>query len=91
MFEQTLIVALLVAGCSVYAAWRLMPSAARRGVATLLLRLPLPARLSTALQKLLVADSGCGCDGCDKSTLKKNSATDTTGAQPIRFHPRLKR
>ena len=39
---QALIVALLVAGCSVYAAWTLMPAAARRAIASMLLKLPLP-------------------------------------------------
>jgi hypothetical protein len=90
MLEQAVIVALLVAGCTVYAAWRLMPSAGRRAIARHLLRLPLPSGFEATLQKQLVADSGCACDGCDQATVKK-APVDLAAGQPIRFHPRVKR
>ena len=50
---RSLIVALLVLGCAVYAAWTLMPAAARRALAVALLKLPLPlagAPLRSALR-----------------------------------------
>jgi hypothetical protein len=84
---QIAIVALLVAGCTVYAVWTLMPAAGRRAAARTLLKLPLPAALVARLQKHLVADSGCGCDGCDQGTKK----AEPGAAQPIRIHRRLKR
>jgi hypothetical protein len=80
---QLLIVALLVPGCVVYAAWRLMPSAGRRALAAHLLRLPrLPRRLESTLRRAAAqAASGCGCDGCDH-------AEPMPAQQPITFHPR---
>jgi len=62
---QALIVALLVAACSMYAAWVLMPGVARRALATTLLKLPLPTTMAGRLRKAATASSGCGCDGCD--------------------------
>ena len=87
MIEQTAIVVLLVIGCTAYAAWTLMPASARRVVAQALLKWPLPQRATALLQKHLVADSGCSCDGCDQGTKKREPA----GTQQIRFHPRVKR
>ena len=54
MDMQTVLTALLVAACSGYAAWKLMPDALRRKLAAWVGR-PLPA-----------ASGGCGsgCDGC---------------------------
>ena len=88
MFEQTVIVAVIVIGCSAYSAWTLMPTAARRAVARALLKLPLPQRLAGALQKHLAPASGCGCDGCDQGT---KLSPKSNGAQAIRFHPRVRR
>jgi hypothetical protein len=88
MLEQIVVVALLVAGCTVYAVWTLMPASGRRATARTLLKLPLPAALAARLQKHLVADSGCGCDGCDQGTKKKPAPGST---QPIRLHRRVKR
>jgi hypothetical protein len=83
MIFQHVAVAFLVVACSTYAAWSLMPAAARRGIAVSLLRLPLPAAIAMRLRKLAVAASGCGCDGCDRSTAVK----PTAGAvQPLTFH-----
>ena len=87
MIEQTAIVALLVIGCIAYAAWTLMPAGARRTVAQGLLKWPLPPRAAAFLQRHLVVASGCGCDGCDQGTKKREPA----GTQQIRFHPRNKR
>ena len=80
---QTLIVALLVLACSVYAVWTLMPSAARRALATVLLRWPLPAAIASRLRRAAAAAPGCGCDGCDHVPAKKPAAT-----QVMTFHRR---
>jgi hypothetical protein len=85
---QTLIVALLVAGCSVYAAWTLMPAAARRAIALSLLRLPLPNALALKMRKAATVSSGCGCDGCDHAPAK---AAATAAPQVVNFHPRTPR
>ncbi len=79
---QTLIVALLVVGCAVYAAWTLMPAAARRGIATSLLKLPLPASLELKMRKAATVPSGCGCDGCDHAPAKAAHAAP----QVVTFH-----
>jgi hypothetical protein len=67
---QTLIVALLVIGCSAYAAWTLMPAAARRAIASSLLKLPLPDAFAAKMRKAATLSSGCGCDGCDNAPAK---------------------
>ncbi len=65
---QHLVVALLLIGCTAYAGWALMPAAARRALATALLKLPLlPSALTARLRKAATASSGCGCDGCDNA------------------------
>lgn len=72
---QTLIVALLVPGCALYAAWKLMPGSARRTLATSLLRLPhLPTAIAARLHRHARAASGCGCDGCDHGDQRPASA-----------------
>ena len=81
---QALIVALLVAACSIYAAWVLMPGVARRALATTLLKLTLPSGVVGRLRKAATASSGCGCDGCDAAPAK--SAKSAT--QVVTFHPR---
>ena len=86
MLEQTIIVALLVIGCAAYAAWTLMPSAARRVVAQALLKWPLPQSAAAMLQKQLAPQSGCACDGCDQGTRKREPSKE----QQVRFHPRIK-
>lgn len=79
---QAAIVFLLVGGCAVYAAWRLMPAALRRATARGLLRLPLPARWRNALGAVAAAGaSGCGCSGCDR-------AVPAAKTQPLVFHRR---
>ena len=83
MIVQGFVVAVLVVACATYAAWTLMPAAARRGIAVALLKLPLHPALARRLSKHLVEPSGCGCDGCGRSVLAKPKA----GAiQPITFH-----
>ena len=88
---QALASALLVAGCGVYAVWTLMPAAARRAAAVVLLRLPLPVMLGTRLRAVARATSGCGCDGCDRSELKAKAGHGATAIQTITFHPRSRR
>jgi hypothetical protein len=79
---QNLIVALLVAGCAVYAVWTLMPAAARRGIAGSLLKLPLPAVFAVQMRKAATVSSGCGCDGCDHAPAK----TARPARQVVTFH-----
>ncbi|HWH84797.1 MAG TPA: DUF6587 family protein [Burkholderiaceae bacterium] len=89
---QTLIVALLVPGCTIYAAWKLMPATARRSFAASLLRVPhLPKPLDAALRRRAAASAGCGCDGCDRVEAAHPAPAATPAAQPIRFHPRTRR
>jgi len=81
---QAFVVALLVAACSIYAAWVLMPGVARRALATRLLKLPLPSSVAGRLRKAATASSGCGCDGCDAGPASPvKSAT-----QVVTFHSR---
>ena len=87
---QSLIVALLILGCTFYAVWTLMPGSARRALAVSMLRLPhLPHPLEATLNKSAQAGSGCGCDGCDHSDKKRAAAAP--GPQPITFHRRTRR
>ena len=81
---QILIVALLVSACLVYAAWTLMPAAARRAIAASLLKLPLPATLALRMRRAATVTSGCGCDGCDHAPTK----TASKASQRVTFHPR---
>jgi len=81
---QTMIVALLVLGCAVYATWSLMPSALRRAVARSLLRHPLPEAFARRMRRAAAAPAGCGCDGCDHAPAK-------AAAQVVRVHPRIRR
>ena len=84
---QTLIVALLVAVCSLHAAWILAPAAARRSIAGALLAWPLPAAVAARLRKhAQAASGGCACDGCDKGAAAAPKAAPTVA--PITFHRR---
>jgi hypothetical protein len=82
---QALIVSLLVIGCSTYAAWTLMPVAARRALASTLLKWPLPSFAATRLRRAATTSSGCGCDGCDHAPAKVQAQAKT---QVVTFHPR---
>jgi hypothetical protein len=85
MDAQSFIVALIVTGCSAYAAWSLMPAAARRAVAVRVLRLPLPAWLAKPFAKAITPASGCGgCDNCG------DSAAKPAAVQTVKFQPRIK-
>ncbi|HEY1392294.1 MAG TPA: DUF6587 family protein [Methylibium sp.] len=83
---QSLIVALLVVGCSLYAAWTLAPKAAQRALAAGLLRLKLPAAIATKLGRVARASGGCSCDGCDAGNAAPRKPQG--GPAPLRFHPR---
>ena len=82
---QILIVALLVLGCTVYAAWKLMPAVARRAIAASLLKLPLPATFAAQMRKASTVASGCGCDGCDSAPIKRSAQM---AQQVVTFHAR---
>ena len=87
---QTIVVALLVAACALYAVWTLMPAAARRKLAAA--ALPEPPGVRRFLRPYAKADSGCGCSGCDRAEkpgkpVAPSSASGTTVA-PITFHKR---
>jgi ferrous iron transport protein B len=86
MTAQTLIAALLVLVCSGYAAWTLMPSAARRALATWLLGMSLPQRLTRLLTTAAAPASACSCSGCDRAT----SAIATRATQAVQIHRRIK-
>ena len=91
MLVQTLVVALLVAGCAVYAAWTLMPRAGRRGIAAALLKLPLPRPVAAILRRHATAANGSGCSGCERNAAAPPPAgrPPEQGA-PLVFHPRRK-
>ncbi|HEY2927434.1 DUF6587 family protein [Piscinibacter sp.] len=83
---QSLVVALVVLACTVYAAWTLMPSAARRAMATAMLKLPLPDPLARPLREAVQSGSGCGsCDSCADAGAKA-----PTAVQPVTVHRRLR-
>lgn len=86
---QTLITALLVTGCTLYAAWSLMPAAWRRRLASWLLRW---APRSRTLQQAARTGGGCGsgddgCSGCSASGPATPAAPAGQG-QVIRIHRR---
>jgi hypothetical protein len=88
---QIVIVALLVAVCTLRAAWILAPAAARRAVARTLLAWPLPGFARKPLRKHAEpASAGCACDGCDKGSASAAPKAAATVA-PITFHRRLPR
>ena len=91
MAWQSLIVALLVIGCTASAAWSLLPAAARRGVAVFVLRLPvsLPRRMAGFFRRHAEASNACGCDGCDRSELKSEPKVATPATAVVRFHRRM--
>ena len=88
MSAQGFLVAVIVLGCSAYAAWTLMPRAARRALAAALMKLPLPQACLQWLARAAQPSNSCGCDGCDRSELAPKLA-----AKPavVTFHPRLRR
>jgi ferrous iron transport protein B len=84
MAAQLLIVALIVAACSTYAVWTLMPAALRRAIALRALRLSLPAPLAKPFLKAAGPTSGCGgCGSCG------DDAAKPARVQAVKFHPRV--
>lgn len=81
---QSLIVFMVVVGCFAYAAWTLLPQAARRALASGLLRLPLPLSLVSILEKTASAAVGCHCSGCDHAQPKASPPAP----QALLFYPR---
>jgi hypothetical protein len=88
---QWLAVALVVAGSAMYATWTLLPASLRRGLAGVLLKLPLPASIATRMRAVATSASSCGCSGCDRNPLAHAGADSRTAAapQPITLHRRL--
>lgn len=82
MVVQALIVATLVGCCFAYAVWTLLPAAARRPLASSLLRLPLPHRLVENLRQAAQNSTPCNCAGCEHAPSKAPSLV-----QPLLFHP----
>ena len=82
MLIQKLLVALIVAGCTAYAVWVLMPSTLRRSLAQRALKLPWPQAFASKLRRAAAAPTGCACDGCDGKPAKPAANTP----QPIRIH-----
>ena len=93
MMLENLLVVCVVSACFVYAANQLLPLVARQALARALLRLPLPAFLARNLEKVSLASSGCGCDGCDRSPSRQvlpGTAKKSVGRILV-FHPALRR
>ena len=82
---QALMVASLVAACFGYSAWALMPAMLRRKLATVLTRMPWVGQVP-AVVRAAKGPVGCGCDGCDRSTLAKSP--EDAAANVIRIVPR---
>jgi hypothetical protein len=80
---QDLLVALIVAACTGYAVWVLMPSALRRAIAQRVQHWPWPSAISRRLRRAAQAPTGCGCDGCD-------TKPPAAASKPIRIHRRPK-
>ena len=93
MLVQSIIVTLLVLGCSARAAWTLMPATARRALATAMLRWPLPEPLAARLRASALPASGCasGCASCDHAAPKSKPGSSLGMPQKITFHPRKPR
>ena len=87
---QSIIVALLVLGCSARAVWTLMPAAARRVLASAMLRWPLPEPLAARLRVSAQPASGCasGCASCDHAAPKSTPGSSPGAPQKITFHAR---
>ena len=92
MSLESLLVLALVSACFVYAAWTLMPQAARRALSAGLLHLPLPRRWVAYLQKMKQATALCQCSGCEHAPVRSGTPQKAgpTLAQPLVFHPRKK-
>jgi len=85
MAIQSFIVGLIVIACGVYTVWTVMPAAARRALATRLLRVDLPAALAKPLRKALQPASACGgCDNC-------GDAAPKSAVKPLVFQRRASR
>lgn len=83
---QALVVIPVVAACSVYSGWSLMPAALRRRLAGVLARIRWiggwPAVVRAAREPV-----GCGCDGCDRAAAPLGPSTGS-GENIIRIVPR---
>lgn len=84
---QNLVVAMLVAGCFVYALWTLGPKAPRSRLAAALLQLPWPLLLQKPLTAALQKQGACGaCGGCERSAGNKPVQASAAGQlKPITF------
>ncbi len=92
---QMSIVGLLVPACAAYAAWKLVPRAARRSLAGMALRWPAwpgawRARVEAAARQPAGA---CGCDGCDRRSDSRfdRPVANSAVAQPIVLHRRMRK
>ncbi len=88
---QSLVVAIIVVACAASAAWKLMPAAWRRRIAVGSLALPLPRTIAARMRAQAEREPGCGCDGCDHGTAKKQSEARPTALHPITLHRRVPR
>lgn len=87
MTVQSIVMALVVAGSFIYAAWALMPQALRRGLFAAVRKTPLRAWLGTRLTPgAQIAAGACGsCDNCAASASKPTALRTTTKEAPLRF------
>ena len=79
---QDLLVGLIVAACTGYAIWTLMPAAWRRACAARAQHLPWPQPIRNRLAALARSAPGCGCSGCDAAP---PPGARKDGAQPVQF------
>jgi len=97
MHAQSIVVALLVIGCGAYAAWSLMPAAARRALAGALAnvtaRWPLPAGVTNRINAAANRTAGgCGgCDSCAPSPGAPNAKQLPADTKPLVFHRKTPR
>lgn len=84
---QTMIVALIVAGCALYAAWSLAPRGVRRVVALWLLARPLPRAVTARFRRHAASAGACGCDGCDRSPSARTTAKSEARAPSVAPQP----
>lgn len=77
---QTIVVLILVVGCTLYCLLTLAPNGLKRRLKDVLLRCPLPSFVSSWLSKTPKSGAcGSSCGGCAAGSAK---------TQPVKWHPR---
>lgn len=79
---QSLIVFILVSGSTLYAAWKLMPTVARKAIAVRMLSLPLPGWLESIMRRAATVREGCACNGCERGAVQALRRARPASEQP---------